>query len=219
MNIICLTCKNPKEQTDFFISKNKSGHESSCKECSNLRHYERRRARRLEKNLSIKFPTLAARQLMSDGMKYCPSCKQIKSILNDFSSMKIRSGVASHCKECCNRMAAQRNSTPEYKKKLNLRYKQNRDKSINWNLIKKFGITLEKYNDILNTQNGMCAICNKTPEKNKKMLAVDHNHDTGKNRGLLCSSCNLCIGFIEKNKLDFYKIKLYLDTHNIDGGN
>ena len=58
-------------------------------------------------------------------------------------------------------------------------------------------------------------ICGKTPEENGKMLAVDHNHITGKNRALLCSSCNICIGFIEKNGLDINIISKYISKYNI----
>lgn len=55
-------------------------------------------------------------------------------------------------------------------------------------LLKKYGITLADYNDILNAQNGRCAICLCKPRT--KNLAVDHNHGTGEVRGLLCYRCN-----------------------------
>lgn len=64
----------------------------------------------------------------------------------------------------------------------------------------KFGIVIAEYNTILEAQNGVCAIC-KQPETAKDMrrgkvksLAVDHNHKTGKIRGLLCDRCNTSIG-------------------------
>ena len=62
----------------------------------------------------------------------------------------------------------------------------------------KYGITEEDYNNLLEQQNGLCAIC-KQPEDNStgkrsNLLCVDHNHTTGKIRGLLCKSCNLAIG-------------------------
>lgn len=65
-------------------------------------------------------------------------------------------------------------------------------------------LTLEQYDKILESQNGVCAIC-----KNKEIsldsignirkLAVDHNHTTGKIRGLLCNKCNRMIGFSNDN--------------------
>lgn len=52
----------------------------------------------------------------------------------------------------------------------------------------KFGITPEQYDRMLADQNGVCAICERPP-KNRR-LAVDHDHDTGRVRGLLCWWCN-----------------------------
>jgi len=63
----------------------------------------------------------------------------------------------------------------------------------------KYGISLERYNEVLKEQNGVCAICKKaeTNHSNKKgpvdSLRVDHCHSTGKVRGLLCSECNFGI--------------------------
>lgn len=213
MEIICKTCKCPKNKEDFYKSKNKCGHESSCKNCCQLRHYERRRERRLERGLSVKFPTLANRQLMVEGKKYCPTCKQILN-LSEFSTMKVRSGIASHCKKCTNDWGNNYYKTPEGKHKAKQSYKRNRDKIVDTKLKRKFGITLEQYKNTLDNQSNQCIICGRTPEENGKMLAVDHNHSTGKNRGLLCSSCNICIGFIEKNKLDVGKISDYLTKYN-----
>ena len=54
-----------------------------------------------------------------------------------------------------------------------------------------FGISLSAYNALLVQQGGVCAICKTTP---KTVLAVDHDHDSGEVRGLLCSSCNTGLG-------------------------
>lgn len=212
MTIICKTCKCPKEKDEFYNSKNKSGHESSCKQCSSARHYERRRERRLEQGLTVKFPTLANRQLMEEGKKYCPACKQILN-LTEFSTMKVRNGISSHCKSCNNQRSKEYMKTPHGQEKKEEYYKKRKEKYVDRKLRKKFGISYEQYKKILDRQDGKCSICGKTPEENKKLLAVDHNHLTGKNRGLLCSSCNICIGFIEKNKLSVNSISNYLTTH------
>jgi len=73
-------------------------------------------------------------------------------------------------------------------------------------MLKRFyGITLIEYNKMLETQNSVCAICgNKETRRHFKYntlvdLAVDHNHITGKVRGLLCSSCNKAIGVFKDN--------------------
>lgn len=69
--------------------------------------------------------------------------------------------------------------------------------------LKRFGLTLDDYAKMLETQNGVCAVCGR-PEtivdprnETVRCLSVDHNHKTGKVRGLLCTKCNSLIGFAE----------------------
>ncbi len=57
-------------------------------------------------------------------------------------------------------------------------------------------------------QNGVCAICGNPPKKTR--LAVDHNHTTGKNRGLLCGSCNGVLGYLD-NPVWLEKALIYRD--------
>ena len=64
-------------------------------------------------------------------------------------------------------------------------------------LRKAFGMTLEQYEDIAKTQKGVCAISGKPP--GKRRLAVDHDHESGKNRGLLHHSINSALGLFEDN--------------------
>jgi len=80
----------------------------------------------------------------------------------------------------------------------------------------KYGITEEQYNTLLKNQNGVCAICKK-PEMilhkgiTLKKLSVDHDHSTGKVRGLLCHNCNLAIGYFEDNSTVVYNAYMYLN--------
>lgn len=60
-----------------------------------------------------------------------------------------------------------------------------------------YDITLEDYTMMLAAQNGRCAICLRTPDQeHHRVLHVDHDHQTGKVRGLLCSRCNTGIGLL-----------------------
>ena len=77
----------------------------------------------------------------------------------------------------------------EYRNKHPDRVKQTARKV---HLMKKFGITQEDYLQILAQQNGVCAICGHPPKK--RNLAIDHDHKTGKIRGLLCYMCNYGLG-------------------------
>jgi len=67
-------------------------------------------------------------------------------------------------------------------------------------LLAVYGLSLEDYNDLYNQQQGCCAICGKHQSEIKRTLFVDHNHDTGKIRGLLCYTCNSGLGFYENNE-------------------
>jgi len=63
---------------------------------------------------------------------------------------------------------------------------------------KKYGITVDTYEDMLLACDARCEICGvpatEHKEKTNRYLSVDHDHNTGKVRGLLCSNCNLMIG-------------------------
>lgn len=62
-------------------------------------------------------------------------------------------------------------------------------------LLQKYGITIEEYEALYEAQDGLCAICGETPESDRwNRLAVDHCHETGQVRGLLCGSCNRALG-------------------------
>jgi hypothetical protein len=61
-------------------------------------------------------------------------------------------------------------------------------------LQRHYGLSLAEYDDMLESQDNGCAICGKPPEENGKRLSVDHDHETGKVRGLLCNCCNRGLG-------------------------
>ncbi len=110
--------------------------------------------------------------------------------------------LSNKCKQCVREYNKIRHAkrTKEDLDKINQRRKQNRN---TWltdrkkHFKTKYGITLEDYENMFQSQNGVCKIC-----KNKcstgKNLAVDHCHETGKVRGLLCAKCNVNLGRIEK---------------------
>lgn len=64
-------------------------------------------------------------------------------------------------------------------------------------LLRKYGMTLDQYDDMLMRQGGVCLIC-KGQSPILKELCVDHDHETGQVRGILCHQCNLWVGQVEK---------------------
>jgi hypothetical protein len=73
-------------------------------------------------------------------------------------------------------------------------------------------MTLEKYNLLFEQQQGKCKICGKSESEFKKRLGVDHDHKTGKTRGLLCDCCNRTIGIFHDDINLFRKIVEYLQS-------
>lgn len=107
----------------------------------------------------------------------------------------------------------------EYKRKYQKRNysydNRDREKLRRYRLGRKFGITPEQYNEMLIKQNGVCAICLKPEIRCVKgrisNLAIDHNHITGKIRGLLCYSCNIGLGMFKDNSQTLRNAILYLE--------
>lgn len=70
----------------------------------------------------------------------------------------------------------------------------NRDRARDRYLQRHYGITLDEYNALLASQGGGCRSCGGAPTGRHNTFRVDHDHETGQIRGLLCDSCNLAIG-------------------------
>jgi len=94
---------------------------------------------------------------------------------------------------------------PEYYAQRHRKYQLNR----------MYGITEEQYKQMLASQNGCCAICGTNKPTGKwKVFAVDHNHETGKVRELLCNECNRGIGLLKDDPERLLKAAKYLLKHN-----
>jgi len=77
--------------------------------------------------------------------------------------------------------------------------------------LSKYGITLEQFNDMLEKQNGKCAVCGYSDTSDTNFFpVVDHCHDTGKVRGILCMNCNMGIGKFKDNEIYLYNALVYL---------
>jgi hypothetical protein len=64
---------------------------------------------------------------------------------------------------------------------------------------RNYGITLDDYDRMAEEQGGVCAICGE-PDITGRRLAIDHNHETGEVRGLLCVKCNVKLGVLESTR-------------------
>lgn len=93
----------------------------------------------------------------------------------------------------------------------NIKNKELRDSQT---LFRKYGITMEQYELMFDYQDGLCAICGQVETRRFKgsisRFAVDHNHKTGEVRGLLCSKCNVCLGYAQDDPKLLLKMINYL---------
>jgi hypothetical protein len=90
-------------------------------------------------------------------------------------------------------------------------------KKRSWNYIKRtYDLTEEQYKELLQSQNNSCAICGSDHNKTTKSeyMFVDHCHDSGKVRGLLCSPCNSALGSFEDNIKFLENAIEYLKKHD-----
>jgi hypothetical protein len=97
------------------------------------------------------------------------------------------------------------NKNKEYNKKYYLEHKENIREQI---LKKWYSISVKECEEILIQQGGVCAICGNFPKKQR--LDIDHDHKTGKVRGLLCKRCNLMLGNAEDNRSILQSALIYL---------
>lgn len=75
-------------------------------------------------------------------------------------------------------------------------YAENREKINFQRMESKYGLTKEGFEMLLAAQNGKCAVCQN--DNGGKRLAVDHNHETGAVRALLCDQCNTALGLLKE---------------------
>jgi len=93
---------------------------------------------------------------------------------------------------------------------INAKIRYHTRKGYDYELRKNYGITIDDYNKMFEEQNGCCKLCGRHQSEQKFRLCVDHNHETGRVRGLLCTRCNVGLGYYERFSL---KIITYLGKY------
>ena len=78
-----------------------------------------------------------------------------------------------------------------------------------WHLKTKYGLTLADYALLLEQHNGLCALCGQPPPQGR-LLDIDHDHETGHVRGLLCNKCNRGLGALGDSLMVLERAVRYL---------
>lgn len=114
-------------------------------------------------------------------MKTCSSCRCQKSYSDFHKNKRQPDGLANQCKPC----------TSDSGRKDYQTHKRRRTSA---GLFRKYGITIDDYERMEMEQDYCCALCGEPELIQDRKLAVDHDHDTGRVRGLLCFKCNTALG-------------------------
>jgi hypothetical protein len=139
-------------------------------------------------------------------MKTCNMCNVEK---NESEFYFSKTYVNNHCKKCNNE------KSKEW-------YAKNKDvklaSSLKWHYKDKYGITMEQRQELFDKQLGKCAICSceihLDGTLDAKRAVIDHNHKTGKVRGMLCNLCNQGIGRFKDNTKLIQNAINYLEKHH-----
>lgn len=122
------------------------------------------------------------------------------------------------CKECNTTILAKRSGAlcAPCKTKHAKAHQKYSDKNRNYSkrrstvLKRVFGISLEEYKKMSEQQKDQCAICKKNSADCGRALDVDHDHETGMVRGLLCNQCNNALGLLKDNIESLRNAIIYL---------
>lgn len=126
---------------------------------------------------------------MSTESKVCTKCRIEQPVENFWKDSGSKDGLKHQCKSCRNLVKREYRSNPLVRKKEYLT-KKRRKKTWRWEIIwQKYRLTEKDYNEMLESQKGLCALCESRPPKH-----IDHCHASGKVRGLLCVQCNTGLG-------------------------
>lgn len=131
----------------------------------------------------------------------CQKCKETKDSSEFHKNRRHKTGHHQRCKPCRVEDAGKR--WREQKEKLSYENAGYRMKSV-------YGITMEEYEEMARDVDFSCEICGVRYDKSKR-LCVDHDHETGEVRGLLCNSCNRGLGFLKDSSEILKKALAYLN--------
>lgn len=184
---VCTKCRLVKPLDDFSAApRGKYGRKAHCKACDAARH-----AALHPSKPRVYRPRRAP--LVGGDPKTCTNCKVEKTV-DEFSISRQATATQnavyqSWCKQCSSERAVQ------WWRDNRERADANRRRT---SLKALYGLTVERYDEMLKAQGGVCAICG-NPQKwgktSRDNLCVDHDHETGAVRGLLCNGCNRAVGF------------------------
>lgn len=147
-------------------------------------------------------------------MKTCSRCKRRKSLAEFYAEARNRDGSASACKGCYR--VKEKDYRDKNRKAISARgkkyYSENRVKIRADQRDYRYGLAPGDFNGLFAEQRGLCAICKEVPG-GKNGPCVDHDHESGKIRAILCSNCNTSIGLLKESSVLAQQVASYLKQY------
>ena len=153
--------------------------------------------------------------MLIENKKFCPKCQlyllkdRFKKVTTKKSLEKNPDGYYWCCMDCYKKHEFVYNpgEAPQ-SRKFRRREKRLRKMEL---IGRTYGLKEQDYEQMVAEQNNLCAICGKKEEG--KVLCIDHDHATGKVRGLLCSNCNIGLGNLKEDIQIFLAAIAYLKKY------
>lgn len=145
--------------------------------------------------------------------KLCKDCGKVKPV-GEFYKKTGPCGRTPQCIDCTKIRRKSHNIDLDKKRARNRRWgvKRNVKWKPEWyNPGKPYGLSKKDYDALMKKSNGRCEICGITPKK----LVIDHDHETGKIRGLLCPQCNAGLGMAKDNPSILKQMVRYLTKRSM----
>jgi peptide methionine sulfoxide reductase MsrB len=171
----CRDCEQDKPLDEFWRNKSSpDGLATYCIPCFKRRNRAASERRAAREGRVMRDPSNRPVDV-SDGHRYCPSCQQVLPIEDFVRNRRTKSGWGSYCRPC------QRAKVAES-------VKRRHGTTRHYHLKRRYGIGADDVLAMLETQGSACLICRR--QLSVATAHVDHDHATGKVRGILCFACN-----------------------------
>lgn len=169
---LCRDCGDLKPTTAFPMSQtNGDGRSNFCQQCTDVRSLRPRSTTRVADDRPV-----IARRKSPNGQRWCPDCDTTKDLEEFPHNKSSRGGHGRYCLPCHNA----RGRADKIK---------NHGSTREYHLRHRYGIGQADVDKMLAEQQGLCAGCGKPDPEH-----VDHDHETGVFRGMLCFNCNQALG-------------------------
>lgn len=135
-------------------------------------------------------------------MKLCSRCQEQKSLGDFHKSLTIPGGLQYECKACQRKFKRDWVAANRELQRLRWRVKQ---------LKRDYGLSWDDYQNLLSSQGHKCLICDGVLKGGTAGAHVDHDHQTGQVRGILCAICNRGLGYFKDSSVRLRAAAKYLE--------